>query len=275
MAYPGGLAGLTQNVLEAAGLQTAQIQPLSGSGETASVKVSVDGGYADSVSTVLFVSIALPCTSGPCSSGTDQAPYLTDQFGTRYDTTGGVGIGVGYYPIFFDPLSAAAGSEGARLTLHVPISTQSGRSTGEVLVPVSGTLSPGSAHELQTPAAVVDSRKGVTYSVAGLVASGSYLEVHTRLTGNLNSVITHSSSDNMSGETWPGVFLVDPSGKWSIPLAGGSPRPTVNTAVQDETRIFAISGPGTYHLVVATSDNRNSVPGPAWTTLAEWTVSIP
>jgi hypothetical protein len=161
------------------------------------------------------------------------------------------------------------------LTLHVPIWTQSGRSPGEVLVPVSGTLSPGSAHELQTPAAVVDSRKGVTYSVTGLVASGSYLEVHTRLTGNLNSVITHSSSDNMSGETWPGVFLVDPSGKWSIPLAGGSPRPTVNTAVQDETRIFAISGPGTYHLVVATSDNRNSVPGPAWTTLAEWTVSIP
>jgi hypothetical protein len=72
-----------------------------------------------------------------------------------------------------------------------------------------------------------------------------------------------------------GAGLVDPSGKWSIPLAGGSPRPTVNTAVQDETRIFAIRGPGTYHLVVATSDNRNSVPGPAWTTLAEWTVSIP
>lgn len=275
LAYPGGLAALTQNALQAAGLKSSQVQPLAGSGETAGVKVSVNGGYADSVSTVLFVSIDLPCTSRPCGSGTAPAPHLTDQFGTRYDTTGGWGIGVGYYPIFFDPLSGGVGSEGARLTLHVPISTQSGRSAGEVLVPVSGTLSPGSAHELRTPAAVVDSGKGVTYAVTGLVASGSYLEVHTRLTGNLNSVITHSNSSIMSGETWPGVFLVDPSGKWSIPLAGGNPRPTVNASVQDETRIFAISGPGIYHLVVATSDNRNSVPGPAWTTLAEWTVSIP
>jgi hypothetical protein len=275
MAYPGGLGGLTQDMLKAAGLQSSQVQLVTGSGEAAGVRVSVNGGYADSLSTVLFVSIDTPCASGPCSAGIANTPYLIDQFGTRYDTTSGYGLGVGYYPIFFDPLSGSASSHAGRLTLHLPIWTQSGHGSGEVVVPISGTLSPSSARELRTPAPVVDSSKGVTYSVTALTVSGSYLEAHTRLTGNLNSIIVHSHSGGLDGQTWPGVFLVDPSGKWSIPLAGGDARPTVNTSLQDETRVFAIHGPGTYQLVVATSADNNSVPGPAWTTLADWTITVP
>jgi hypothetical protein len=275
MAYPGGLGGLTQDMLKAAGLQNSQVQPLTGLGEAAGVRVSINGGYGDSLSTVLFVSINTPCVSGPCSAGIANTPYLIDQFGTRYDTTSGYGLGVGYYPIFFNPLNGGARSHGGRLTLHLPIWTQSGHGSGEVVVPISGTLSPGSGHELQAPAPVVDSSKGVTYSLTALAISGNYLEAHTRITGNLNSIIVHFQSGGMSGQSWPGVFLVDPSGKWSSPLAGGAERPTIDTSVQDETRVFAIHGPGMYHLVVATSADNNSVPGHRWTTLASWVISIP
>lgn len=266
-AYPGGLVGLTQDALHAAGLSSRQVVPLTGSGASANLKVSVSGGYADQVSTVLFVAVDLTCHQGPgCGIG---GPYLTDQFGTRYDITAGEGIGVGAYPMFFQPLSGAAAS-GARLTLHVP------QANNELTIPLSGTLRANKARDLTPPSSIVDNNKKVTYQITSLLFSGIYLEVHSRLSGELQNVIVRSgpSDQILSGESWPGVFLVDPSGKWQIPLAMGGNRPNVNDQVQDETRIFSIARPGTYRIVVGQTNDRNSAPDSSWTVLAEWTVMV-
>jgi hypothetical protein len=266
--YPGGLAALTHDALQAAGLSRDQVVPLSGSSANQELKVSVTGGYADQISTVLFVSIDQTCQAPDRTCGIG-GPYLTDQFGTRYNITGGEGIGVGAYPIFFEPLTGPAAS-GAHLILYVPGNEK------ELAITLSGTLIAGVAHQLAIPAPVVDNSSHVTYKVRGLTYSNTYLEVHTRLTGQLENVIVHyrPSGQELSGESWPGVYVVDPSGRWEIPLAFNGGRPTVNNQVQDETRIFSISRPGTYHLVVATSGARNSAPGPTWKTLAEWTIVV-
>ena len=266
-AYPGGLAALTQDALRAAGLSSSEGVPLSGSGATASLKVSVSGGYADQVSTVLFVAVGLTCQQGPtCGIG---GPYLTDQFGTRYSITGGEGIGVGAYPMFFQPLSGAAAS-GARLVLHVPAGNS------ELGIPLSGTLTARKARDLTPSTSIVDANKEVTFQITSLLYSGPYLEVHSHLSGDLQNVIVHSgpSGQMLSGESWPGVFVVDPSGTWQIPLAMGGNRPNVNDQVQDETRIFSIAKPGTYRVVVAQTNDRNSAPDSTWTVLAEWTIVV-
>jgi hypothetical protein len=211
--------------------------------------------------------VDLTCRQGPsCGIG---APYLTDQFGTRYSITGGEGIGVGAYPMFFQPLSGAAASA-ARLTLHVP------QANGELAIRLSGTLTATKARDLTPPTSIVDAHKKVTYQITSLLYSGTYLEVHSRLSGELQNVIVHygPSGEIVSGEAWPGVFLVDPSGKWQVPLAMGGNRPNVNNQVQDETRIFSISKPGTYRIVVATTNDRNSAPDSGRTVLAEWTIVV-
>jgi hypothetical protein len=264
--YPGGLIGLTQDALKAAGLSRAQVAPLTGSSANAYLKVSVAGGYSDQVNTVLFVSIEETC-SPPAPSCGIGGPYLTDQFGSRYEIIGGEGIGVGAYPIFFQPLVGAA-IRGAHLTLHFP------NGNDVLLVPIAGTLVPGRAQALALPASIVDSKREVTFEVEHLLYSGTYLEVHTRLSGQLQNVITQypASGQMLHGQSWPGVFLIDPSGNWEVPLA--SLRPTVTDRVQDETRIFSVAKPGTYRVVVATSGEQNAVPGPSWNVLAAWTVQV-
>lgn len=271
-AYPGGLVGLSNDALRAAGLSSAvDVRPLTGSGEVAGIKVTVDGGYADRLDTVLFASIAPACQGPSCSSGLSEGPYLIDQYGVRYSITGGEGVGVGDYPMFFQPLSGEALRTGAKLTLHVPVYTAPlGKGSGEVVVKLSGTLSPLSARELALPAPIVDSRQSVTYEITELAVSANYLEVHTRLSGELQHVITHFGD---GGEAWPGVYIVPSSGAWELPLAGGAGRPTINDKVQEESRIFPIH-PGTYRIVVATSADQNNAPGPSWTVLAEWSVTV-
>jgi hypothetical protein len=258
--YPGGLVGLTQDALKAAGLSRTQVAPLTGSAANAYLKVSVAGGYSDQVNTVLFVSVEETC-SPPAPSCGIGGPYLTDQF--------------------FQPLVGAA-IRGAHLTLHFP------NGNDELLVSIAGTLAPGRAHELALPVSIVDSKTEVTFEVEHLLYSGTYLEVHTRLSGQLQNVIVQypasgtpsgcpvasatATCQMLHGQSWPGVFLIDPSGHWDVPLA--SLRPTVNDRVQDETRIFSVAKPGTYRVVVATSGEQNAVPGPSWNVLAEWTVQV-
>lgn len=276
--YPGGILGLSRAALSAAGLSRHDVIALSGSATGEGLQVSVDGGYADQISTVLFVNIKQTCQPEHCAIG---APYLTDQFGDRYQITGGEGIGVGPYPTFFQPLSPAA-ANGATLTLHIPVNERG------LTIPLSGQLNLRAAQNLALPPSIVDSARHVRYEVTGLDDSHNYLEVHTRLTGQLSNVIVHFRSHGqvvtgketivhpLSGESWPGVFLVAPDGSWLTPVAlnGGSPG-SVNTHLQDETRVFAVHHRGIYRLVVANSSDPNSSPGPGWSVLAEWTVRMP
>jgi hypothetical protein len=274
--YPGWLVALSQDALRAAGLSSnATVTALTGSAELAGLKVEVSGGYADELSTVVFASFTPACEGTSCSSGFGGAgPYLTDQYGERYAITGGEGIGVGAYPMFFQPLAGQALRSGATLTLHVPVWTEPlGRGVREIDVRLSGTLKAASASKLANPAPVVDAKNSVTYEVTGLYASANYLEVHTRLSGQLGNVIVKIGGGGMTGEAWPGVFLVDSKGSWQIPLAGGAVKPTVSQSVQDETRIFSVR-PGEYRIVVATSAQQNIAPGPRWTVLAGWPVTV-
>ena len=276
------IARLTQQALSAAGLTSSQVSDLHGTGELAGAKATVNGGYGDDIATVLFVAFDLPCKTGPCDVGLPTTryngpippgegllrpdlatlPYIVDQYGQRYYGSIG-GLGVGPYPSFFEPIAGRARS-GANLILHVPIQTPTGRS--DVVVPISGSLVPHAAKALNPGPAVT--RNGVIYQVVKVEYSGSYLEVHTQLTGQLGSVINKYGD---AGEEWPGVFLIDSNGHWLIPLTGVG-FPTVNEQIQDETRIFAVAK-GTYQIVVAANPgDHNSVPGNDWTRLATWTV---
>ena len=277
------IARLTKQALNAAGLTSGQVSDLHGMGEMAGATAIVNGGYGDDVATVLFVAFELPCKTGPCEVGfpsttytrpippneglrrPDPAtlPYLVDQYGQHYYGSIG-GLGVGAYPSFFEPLTGRARS-GANLTLHVPIQSPKGRT--EVVVPIGGTLIPHAAKVLNPGPGI--SRTGVNYQVVKVEYSGSYLEVHTRLTGHLDSVITKYGD---AGQGWPGVFLIDSHGNWLIPVTG-SGFPTLTAQIQDETRIFAV-GRGTYRIVVAAApSDQNAVPGSNWTSLAEWAVT--
>jgi hypothetical protein len=229
------------------------------------LSVDVSGGYADELTTVVFASIQ-DCSGPPrCGIG---APYLTDQFGQTYAVIGGEGIGVGAYPIFFEPLRGAAATQGAHLTFHLP--TGSG---AEMVAGLSGALTTDHAATLTSPVPETDSTRGVTYAIVSLSHSAAYLAVHTRISGALDSVISRLGN----GQTWPGVYLVDSGGHFLLPLANGARSQTlVNHEIQDETRIFPASS-GTYRLVVMQYPKSNTTPPGAagWTTLASWTVVVP
>lgn len=294
-ADPSATLQLSRDALQAAGLTRSQVVPMAGEARHGATTIRVTGGYADDVNTVVFAEIDMPpgvglggtnrsaCPPADLATETCQnAPfdfgiYLVDQFGQRYGITGGMGIGVGPYPMSFEPLRGAALTQPAQLTLHMRF--EDGANTAhpspfELVVPLSGRLAPHRATPLAVPPPVVDSSRGVTYAIVGLERSDAYLEVHTRLTGNLRSVITHTEGSSLSGDTYPGVFLVDTSGRWSLPLVVSGPgRATITDSIQDETRIFG-AGSGTYGVVVAQVAG-NAQPGAAGTViLAQWTVSI-
>ena len=144
----------------------------------------------------------------------------------------------------------------------------------ELTIPLSGKLAPKHATPLTVPESVVDTARNTTYSIVDLEYSSAYLEVHTRLGGELRNVITRSGTGDMSGEIYPGVFLVDRSGSYSIPVVVSGPgRAIITDTVQDETRIFGVT-PGTYRVVVLKSEG-SSTPGSSGDViLAQWTVTI-
>jgi hypothetical protein len=285
---PDTLSSIAQEALSAAGLTRAQVKPLQGAASHGATKVAVTGGYADNLSTVLFVDIALltePCTGPPatgkgggpsptlqCGDGMTQAPYLTDQFGERYATIGGEGIGVGSYPIFFEPLRGKAAQVGAHLTVHVPVQTVAAmRQTATVGyqldLELPGTLTPGTARSLPLPAQVVT--RGVTSQLVGLDYSGTYLQVHSRISGS--TVVLPVSG---GGEIWPAVALVDPSGTYHYPVAGSAPgRATHSEQLSDETRIFSAPSPGRYTIVVWGGGGEANAAGAI--VLARWAIQVP
>jgi hypothetical protein len=256
-----------EEALRWVGLRASQVEPLTGTARFGNSRLTVAGGYADGTNTVLFIGFEnIDCT-----------PFLTDQFGSRYDVEGGVGIGVGPYPAIFDPLRGQAATQGAVITVHCPIA---GR---EVTIRLSGTLSPHSTHSLELPAAqVVD---GTTYQIVGLRWSGTYLEVHTRMSGKLidqliaeaAALLPHPGQPPSpggvisSGVTFPGVFLIAGSGSAEIPVAVMNGRDVQSELdahhALDEVRIFRADHAGSYRIVV----NRDQPDAPP---IASWTLEV-
>jgi hypothetical protein len=273
--------------LEAAGLSTRQVVAVDGQAYDGPTRIVVSGAYADPVVTTVFAEV--DGWVQPGGRSVDDVPiYLTDQFGQRYRIIGGLGVGVGAYPIFFEPLRGPAAGGGAELTLHLryissrnwryvlrPNSVQpmavasSNAQASDLTVRLSGALKPASARSLPVPAPVVGPGN-VTLQVVALRSTGAYREVHTRLSGDLTKVLRHPGG---SGKEWPGVFLVDSSGRYLIPVLVEAVEP-IGDQVQDETRVFA-APPGTYRVVIAHPSPRDKRPGsPGTVVLAEWTVTF-
>ena len=254
-----------QEGLRWAGLLPEQVQPLTGSARYAEGRLSVAGGYADGINTVLFIGFEnIDCT-----------PFLTDQFGARYDVEGGVGMGVGPFPAIFDPLRGEAASEGARVTVHCPVGTH------DVTIQLAGTLMPHSTHQLAVPGMLLVD--GTTYEVVSLRWSGTYLEVHTRMSGKLidqlmaevDAITPHPGqplpSPTVVGVTFPGVFLIAEGGSAEIPVAVLKTRDVHGELdahrVLDEVRVFRADHAGKYRIVVTRGE-------PSGTPTASWAVTV-
>ena len=290
VAFPSALPTIGKDMLTIAGLTSEQVHPAAGEAHHGAAALTVAGAYADEVSTVVFATITLhgtPCNlasaadvvAARCGDSQGSGPFLTDQYGQKYVVTGGEGVNVGPYAIFFEPVRGQAAAGGARLTIHVPVTRYVDPTHVErfdLAVPLAGSLTPGVAHNLPPRAPVVDAPSGVTYQLVAAHASATYVEVHTRLSGRLASVRTRVQSAGATGEVSPGVFLVDATGRYEIPIAGGAGTAVETDNVQDETRVFSIHGPGTYRVVVnQTSDPGAEPPGPNSVTLAQWTLTLP
>jgi len=247
------------------GLLPEQVQPLTGTVHYGEGTLTVAGGYADEINTVLFIGF----------DNIDCTPFLTDQFGSRYDVEGGVGIGVGAFPAIFDPLRGQASTNGARITLHCPVGTH------DVAIRLSGTLMPHSAHQLEVPAKLVVD--GTTYEIVGLRWSGTYLEVHTKIYGKLIDQLTGEAdalkphpgqplpSPTVAGVTFPGVFLIPEHGSADIPVASMNTRDVQGELeakhVLDEVRVFRADHAGKYRIVVSRGE-------PNGTPTASWSVTV-
>jgi len=262
------ISAISQPALDAAGLSAGQIRPINETGSLDGVTATLVGGYADAINTTLFLQL-----DGISKDHSLGALYLTDQFGQRYDLTGGLGIGVGPYPAFFAPFRGPAAQVGARLTLHVTVAPADRGATGAIELPA--TLLAGSAKRLVNPPSVFSA--GSTYSVLGLEYSNNAIQIHTRMTGRLidSEVATMLAvrAAGRGGVTFPGVYLVDPTGHYKTPIAIENERSVQSTLERehalDETRIFTLSAPGVYRIVVSL-DN----PAPGAHVLAEWTIRI-
>lgn len=264
------ISAVSQPALDIAGLSAGEVRPINQRGSLNGVTVTLAGGYADGVNTTLFLQL-----DGITKDNGFGGLYLTDQFGQRYDLTGGVGIGVGAYPAFFQPLRGAAAQVGARLTLHAIVGHGlRPEPSGEIQL--HATLLANSAKRLATPQPIVS--EGSTYSVLGLEYSNNAIAVHTRMSGQLiEADLTAEAAikaRHSGGVSFPGVYLVDPSGRYQTPIANENAQ-QIETILQrehalDETRIFTLSAPGTYRIVISVDD-----PGPAAHSLAEWTIRIP
>jgi hypothetical protein len=256
---------ISEEALRWVGLRPSQVQPLSGSASYGAARMTVAGGYTDDINTVLFIGFEnMGCP-----------PFLTDQFGERYDVEGGAGEGVGPYPAIFDPLRGQAATDGTVVSVHCLVGSH------DVAVRLTGKLMPHSAHTVETPRDLVID--GTTYQVIGLRWSGTYLEVHTRMSGMLiDELIAQVDaitprpgqplpSPTIVGVSFPAVFLARESGSAEIPVAVLNGRDVQGELeahhVLDEVRVFRANHAGTYRIVITRGE-------PDGTPIASWTVSV-
>jgi hypothetical protein len=113
--------------------------------------------------------------------------------------------------------------------------------------------------------------EGTTYELVGLVWSGTYLEVHTKISGKLiDQLLAATIQAYPSPVVFPGMFLITPKGTLEIPIAVLNQRSVRDRLygdhVLDEVRVFKAAAAGSYRIVVATD--------PTASPLATWTVSV-
>jgi hypothetical protein len=280
------LSLVTAPALGAAGLSAGDVSPLHVSGSWSGVTVTVSGSYADGLQTILFVDVeGLPVGNPgrPAPAISLGQIVITDQFGEAYRLVGGEGIGVGPYPMIFEPLRGSAARVGGRLTLRVLFTKTGGGAGGEI--DLHAAVLAGSDHRLAVPTPQIVA--GTTYRIADLRASSNSLEVHTVISGALidadfaavQRIDSAAQQGRLpaggAGVCYPGVFVITPSGRFEIPTASlGDPFARLQSDhVLDETRLFARSESGTYRIVVSGA-GCSGAPPQNQPTLASWSINV-
>jgi hypothetical protein len=217
--YARALAGapvigvLSRPVLQSTGLTGTAFTPLDGVANSSGHTVELISGYADSVRTVLFVSVdgKPPALGSKTSHDYQLDAYLTDQFGHRYRQRYTANPS-----LEFEPLVWPASSLGARLTLHVDnlMPTWTGQ-------PISGswtlhlTLFAETAHtrNLVPPASVT--RGGFEYRITSIKLSYLGIKLHWTVAGPAGTVFAQPGQ-NPAADLIPDFerfILYDPNGQ--------------------------------------------------------------
>jgi len=273
------LGVITAPALKAAGLSASDVQPLHDEATSGGITVTLVGGYVDPLQTTLFLDIeGVMSNSNHPPPITVETPYLTDQFGSVYQIIGGEGIDSGPYPSLFQPLRGPAASVGARLTVHIGLSSPaSGQRVGELDLHAALVAGQDGRRLAVPPPITVN---GTIYTIAGIEVSSNAVQVHTVERGKLIDADIEASQAigrARSGSVcFPGVFLVSPSGVYETPIAAPGQQTTPTRLqtdhVLDETRLFARTGPGPFRIVVA-GGGCTGAPPDRQPVIASWTIN--
>ncbi len=260
LADAPGIGPISSRLLSAVGLDGVGVRALDDSSTSSDHTLKLVGGYADGLTTVLFVSIdGKGLTGDPKTYGTHPGDYglspndikMTDQFGHSYDFSGTFGP----TDPSFEPLAWPASEVGARLTLHVTaLEAIWLMGTGKDSIirgdwTLHATLASEPAHAITLPQPVTTER--AVYTFVSVSASATLLVMHWTVSGPSVDEVrsspelgTPSSSGVMSDYFTPQVF--DASGRVMQFSEWGYTWPKSGPALGEMT--VYISGPGRYRI---------------------------
>jgi len=224
-----GLAGI-------AGRMTA----FSGSATSSGYGVTLIGGYADPIRTILVLRVQ------PAGRNLYEEITLRDQFGRRMELHGAVtNDETGEEILEFDPVAGPAGMLGARLTLHASVLTAPGgrdRLAGDWQLQAVIALD-----ESRTLAIPAPGRIGaMTVTFTTVTASPTAIDVRLQVRGGVPGALTKVIPDALKGHPAFRLELWGPDGTPAQPLTVD-----VDEASGSVDAVWARSLAGTYRLVVA------------------------
>ena len=296
---------VTQAELELLGLTPALVQPQSVARTLDGITLSIVGSFADANRTTVFVRFgsAAQCLS---RGGLFGDMYLTDQSGTTFPLLASDGCPHSSFGVTFAPLPKAELVGSQQLVLHAMVTAQSNlhpfaaaNATGsELKIPF--TVAPGANYSLNLPSAVTTAN--TQYRITGLTMTGSALDISTTVQGQLINQLNACfptgggragtappvpSYCNKSGEAYPGIYLIDPSGRRHFPSASftendaGFFAQLAATGVLKQSALFDLSGPGEYRVVFiwdpsfGPEDGLPGARGQYGVAQASWSISVP
>ncbi len=265
LADAPGIGPISGRMLRAVGLGGGDVTVFGDAATSSGHTLRLEGGFADGLRMVLFVSIDGKGLDGdPKGYGMNVGDWglsyddftLTDQFGHVYSPilVGGSNV------VQFAPLVWPASEVGARLTFHergivpqwekAPWKTLAGDWT------LHATLVSGQAHVLPLPAPV--RTENATYTFTGITAAGRTLIVDVKITGPVTS--EPPPTDPHAGQEVFRPAVYDAAGhEMQLEEFGVGWPGQVGNAMSGDLTAF-ITGSGHYRIVIAGQDRWITVP---------------
>ena len=264
LADTPGIGPISSRMLRAVGLSGGDVTVFGDSATSSGHTLKLEGGFADGLRMVLFVSIDSKGLDGnPKGYGMHEGDWgldydhftLTDQFGHSYSP---ILVG-GQTVVQFQPLVWPASEVGARLTFHETALQGLWDRTPHNLAgdwTLHATIVSGQAHQLPLPAPVRTDR--ATYTFTGVVAAGRTLIVHVTITGPVTREPVPASPGTGLDIFRPAVF--DARGEqMQLEEFGVTWSTTPGGPLTAELTAFIV-GSGSYRIVIAGQDRWMTVP---------------